>query len=324
MKIEDLEYKFEGKEIDEKNFDINKWRSENPVDYFKALSIILSAPNEMPLMPREIVIKTAFEVIYKTYRLYIPNVLYKYYSLTDDEELNLKKIKTLENQTIYMSNIKDFNDPFDGKAFYYNPSLLRKIKRLERCKGKIIDDFTIFHRGTALTSNDMNSMPMWAHYSNNHKGYCVAYDMNDDRNIKFKSCVFPVQYTSERLDITSYMKIYVEMIDKIITRNQNIGVTKHIVTDISIIYISALLCNIKHSTWSYENEFRCTMGASAEGMPYENAYPKAIYIGLNCTKENEKKLILVAKKLRIPIYKMKFDELSELYKLEPKLIYKGK
>lgn len=39
-------------------------------------------------------------------------------------------------------------------------------------------------------------MTMWVHYSNNHKGYCVAYDMNDNYNMPLKSCMLPVQYVN--------------------------------------------------------------------------------------------------------------------------------
>ena len=55
-------------------------------------------------------------------------------------------------------------------------------------------------------------MPMWAHYSNNHQGFCVAYDMKNPENTKLAGCTFPVQYTNERLDITDYMKNYVKMV----------------------------------------------------------------------------------------------------------------
>lgn len=318
MKIEELNFKFEEKNVEEGNFDIEKWRLEKPVDYFKAVSAMLSAPNITPQVPREIAIDTAFEVLYKTFRLYIPDVLYKYYSLTDDDELNSKKFETLKNQLVYMSNINDFNDPFDGKAFFYNPAMLKKEKRLKKIKGKIIDDFTVFHKGAAFTANDMQSMPMWAHYANNHYGFCVAYDMTDVRNLDLKSCTFPVQYTNERLDITSYMKTYVEMINRTIDKDKKYGVKKHIIYDMSLIYLSAYLCNIKHSTWEYEKEFRCTMGVNSTGMPYAKAYPKAIYIGLNCAKDNEKKLLKIAKELKIPIYKMVFNDLSGLYKFEIK------
>ena len=55
-------------------------------------------------------------------------------------------------------------------------------------------------------------------------------------------------------------------------------------------------------------------------MPYIDATPKAIYIGMNCTEQNRSKLIEIAKSLTIPIYQMKLDELSEKYCLEEFLL----
>ena len=43
-----------------------------------------------------------------------------------------------------------------------------------------------------------------AHYSNNHSGFCVSYDMK--LNPTLSSCTFPIQYISERLDVTAFMQ----------------------------------------------------------------------------------------------------------------------
>ena len=45
------------------------------------------------------------------------------------------------------------------------------------------------------------------------------------------------------------------------------------------------------------------------------AKPKEIYIGLNCSESNIEKLIKIGKTLKIPVYKMFFDELSESFDL---------
>ena len=37
-----------------------------------------------------------------------------------------------------MSEVKDFNDPFDGKGFYYNPKELEDIERLKVHKGRLM------------------------------------------------------------------------------------------------------------------------------------------------------------------------------------------
>ena len=75
-------------------------------------------------------------------------------------------------------------------------------------------------------------------------------------------------------------------------------------------------------TWSYEKEFRCTVGAQSDGMPYIEAMPKTIYIGMRCKEVNRKKLVEIARCLSIPVYQMRFKELSEKYALEEVLLKK--
>ncbi len=321
MKIEDINYTLPTAEIAEKDFNKEKWLQDHPVDYFKLIHVLFNTTKNAPTdVPRDFVMNVVFELLYPVTRLYIPNTLYKFYSLNDDQELNDKKFKTLQNKQIFMSNIKDFNDPFDGKAFFYDSKQLADIKRLEHVGGKIIDDFTSFNRGTALTENNTSCMPMWAHYSNNHQGFCVAYDMKNPANTTLTGCTFPIQYTDERLDITSFMKKYFSKLSLEVDRQVSRGIKQIPINDLSLVYVAQFLCNIKHSTWSYEKEFRCTAGAQAKGMPYMDAVPKAIYIGLHCKEANRKKLVEISRSLLIPVYQMRFNELSERYCLEEVLL----
>lgn len=317
MKIEEIKYSLPTTPVEDENFDKEKWLKENPIDYFKFIYLMLTTPNNAPKgIPCEIVTSVVFEALYPVIRLYIPNTLYKFCSLDDNEKLNKKKFKTLENKQIFMSSIKDFNDPFDCKASFYDSNQLARIKGLEHVGGKFIDDFTAFYLGTALTANDTNCMPMWAHYSNNHQGFCVSYDMKNSENTELAGCTFPVQYTNERLDITSFMKKYANMVLSEIDKQTSQGKKQIGIYDLSLIYMQLYLCNIKHLSWQYEKEFRCTMAVKAKGMPYVNAVPKSIYIGMNCSDKNKKELIKIAKKLSIPIYQMRFNEISADYSLE--------
>ena len=321
MKIEDINYTLPTAEIASDDFDREKWLQEHPIDYFKLLYVLFNTTKNAPTdMPRNFVMNVVFELLYPVTRLYIPDTLYKFYSLNDDNELNEKKFSTLQNKQIFMSDIKDFNDPFDGKAFFYDPKQLANIKRLQHIKGRIIEDFTTFHKGTALTENDTSCMPMWAHYSNNHQGFCVAYDMKNPANTALSGCTFPIQYTDERLDITSFMKNYANGVSSEIDKQMAQGIKTIVINDLSLIYVAQYLCNIKHSTWQYEKEFRCTNGANAKGMPYIDAVSKAIYIGMNCQEQNKNKLIEIARSLSIPVYQMRLDELSEKYSLEENLL----
>jgi hypothetical protein len=305
VKLEDLQYTIPEQPVDEKNFDIEKWRRETPMDYLKAMSIMNMADG----ISKDVI----FQEVYKITRLYIPDVLYKYYSLTDDEKLNNQKIQTLQKSKIYMSDIKNFNDPFDGKGYFYDANQLKKIDRLASHEGKLIDDFTSFIKATTLTSNGVHSMPMWAHYSNNHTGFCVSYNMKD--NVVLSGCTFPIQYTDQRIDVTSLMEQQAYMLTNEIEKQSVMGNKKIMINDLSIAYMSLLLCNLKHASWSYENEFRCTTGAISKEMPYIDATPKEIFIGMKCSSEHSKQLAEIATTLNIPAHRMAFDECSPQFGL---------
>lgn len=305
MKIEDLYFPPPDSPVDEKNFDLEKWRRECPMDYFKAVYVLQQGKG---ILQDEI-----FKSIYRVVRLYLPDTLYKYYSLTDDQELNAKKLETLMSKKIFLSDIKDFNDPFDSKAFYYDPECLKISPELNRCDGKLIDDFTTYIKSTSLTANDVQSMPMWAHYAGNHTGFCVSYDMKS--NLKLSSCTFPVQYSEERLDITGFMKKYTEMLLEEISKQRSLGNKQIVVGDSSIIYVTLLLSNIKHTSWSYEKEYRCTIASNAPESPYVDAIPKEIFVGLKCSEKNAIKLQEIGDKLGVPVRRMEFDEISPFYKL---------
>lgn len=320
MRIEDLSYPITHNQVDEKNFDVEKWRQSHLMDYFQALYMMMELPKKTPTIPTNISTAMVFDKIFRVTRLHIPNLLFKFYSLSDNQELNENKLQTLNNQEIFMSDIKEFNDPFDGKAFYYRHGELAKYPRLAHVNGRMIDDFTGFIKATSLTENDMNCLPMWAHYSNNHKGYCVAYNMRDSRNSALSACTFPVQYTDQRLDITSLMEKYA---DNISLQMDMLGGKKQhqiLIDDLSIIYIAQFMYNVKQLSWQYEREYRCSMGATAEGMPFCHAAPEAIYIGMNCSEEHRRRLVSIAQNLAIPAYQMIFDEQAEHYELKTMLV----
>lgn len=308
MKIEDIKYTIPNEPVNEKDFDVEKWRSESPMDYLKAMFLINTASNK----------NEVFMAIYKTTRLYIPDTLFKYFSLTDNIVLNEQKLETLQQKKIFMSDVKYLNDPFDNRAYYYRADKLKKHERLAEHDGKLIDDFSLFTKVSALTANGVNSMPMWAHYANNHTGFCVSYDMKS--NTELFSCTYPVQYTDQRIDITSLMDRQAENIFRELKTQSAQGKKEILLNDLSLVFMPLFFCNLKHLSWSYENEFRCTTGATAEGMPYMPATPKEIFIGMNCLPTYTERIISIAKALKAPVYQMSFDELGSEFNLISKMV----
>lgn len=197
--------------------------------------------------------------------------------------------------------------------FFYNSKELENIERLKHCGGRLIDDFSEFVRVSCFTGNGVQSMPMWAHYANNHKGFCVAYDVKDSMDLK--SCLFPVQYTNQRLDISSEMVRQVQKLVKSIDETHQKGNLVTMLEDKTLIYLPQLLYNIKHSSWSYEKEYRCIIASTAKGMPFIDAKPKAIYIGRDCSDKNADCLFDIADEHEAKIYKMGFDDCVDSYEL---------
>ena len=71
----------------------------------------------------------------------------------------------------------------------FPPNTMQKALNLwETLIGAIRERITI----VCFTQNP-NDMPMWAHYANEHKGFCVEYEIDDP------SKLYPVFYTDKRL-----------------------------------------------------------------------------------------------------------------------------
>lgn len=299
------------KVIDEKDFDLEKWRKDVPIDYYVLAHILTSSDN--PIVRNEL-----FKTVYQAVQLHIPDTLYKYVSLSGKESSDDKRFETLIKNRLFLSEVSSLNDPFDCKAYFSDPRAFLKYEQLKPYDGKLIDDFSSMVRVCSLTANGVQSLPMWAHYSNNHAGFCVAYDMNDKVNQVLKSCTFPVFYTNQRLDITSVMDSFVRKLQTEIKTQSAENGREIQLDDYTVIFLASLLCNVKQSSWSYENEYRCTEGVTAPGIPFVDAKAKAIYIGLHCREDHEKHLCEIGKKLSIPVFHMEFNDVSDDYQLSIK------
>lgn len=102
------------------------------MDYIKAIGLINQDPYNYEIQNE----------IYKITRLHIPNTIYKYFSLTEDEKLNRIKLDTIKNKKVYLAPSSAMNDPFEGKSFFYDNKKLIKYARLAHCEGRLIDDFS--------------------------------------------------------------------------------------------------------------------------------------------------------------------------------------
>lgn len=94
MKIEDLHYDITQVPIDEDNWNLEQWCKDYPIDCLKAIYILNMADNS-------IVQGEVFKVIWRAAQMHIPDIFFKYYSLSDAKKLNQKKFQTLANRKIF-------------------------------------------------------------------------------------------------------------------------------------------------------------------------------------------------------------------------------
>jgi hypothetical protein len=90
--------------------------------------------------------------------------LFKYFSLNDHS------LDSLENNYVYLSNPKDFNDPFDC-----NRNLIiekqKEIKDLEYVES--LND--ISEIGICSFSENGIEPLLWSHYANSYRGFCLKF-----------------------------------------------------------------------------------------------------------------------------------------------------
>ena len=150
-----------------------------------------------------------------------PETMYKYTSFKS-------AFNILKNNEIYFAKLSEFNDPFDGlitpsfsttekrKIFMENAKKKALERGINSPLGKNAEQIFINDQETAdwLTraladnwvkenshgfcclTNTRQSLPMWAHYADNHAGCCLVFDFSTYSRQKQEEC-FPFNYMTE-------------------------------------------------------------------------------------------------------------------------------
>ena len=127
-------------------------------------------------------------------------------------------------------------------------------------------------------------MELWAHYAQNHEGFCVEYDLtkpiiDDMENAMVQGGLLPCRYGAKQIEL-SKRKIYKYINDTPFTEYEQMEFDKSIL-------LSFLT---KSSAWSYENEWRLLLPIDVCEI-YENMIPffpiKAIYLGCRMSLDNK-------------------------------------
>jgi len=151
--------------------------------------------------------------------------------------------------------------------------------------------------GIASFSERCDSLLMWAHYADSHKGVCFVYDVVDLFLIRDPKDILEwihlVRYVPDTSEILSEW-------EKIATGNELTDAQKE------DIFKKTLLT--KSQDWEYENEWRFAFRFPDTKYQYLPWVPCCIYLGVNIAAENEEAIRKVAEERNIPVKKMQLSD----------------
>jgi len=243
----------------------------------------------------------------------MPEYLYKFISLEDEtrgnSEENKKRFRTLSNNEIWFSVPMKLNDPYEFRGVYVDYD---KMKGSGVSKSEVDDLQHMFEEEYVLSSFSegmIDSFPMWAHYANNHLGFCVKYKIVDDKRIR------KVKYVKQRPDITDSLSKAIFNNEKL--KDPSLGpMLRELIMGLQAMFMRVLEQNytVKHESWSYEKEYRIIYERSDKCDTYgQNVTAddvglciEALYTGYRCSVHDRIKEI--ALKLGVPCYKCQLDE----------------
>lgn len=212
--------------------------------------------------------------------------LYSYRRINDFLFENFKK-----NQ-LYLNVVNRMNDPYEGSInmvvkreliddFYAHirervdlpTEMILEIEKIDDIQKKMNLFSRIYetsvkraineHMGIFCLTTNRNSLPMWGHYADNHKGILIEFD-----------ATHPIMQKASKVK-------YSEKLNDVIIK----GKSDFPKFD-SIIYNSLMT---KHNSWRYENEYRIR-GRAGGVIKYDSKLIKAIYFGMKTSYEDKEKL----------------------------------
>lgn len=230
--------------------------------------------------------------------------LYKYQS-------KIERLNGFLNQQLWLSTFAEFNDPFEGAFIlksdpnklkpgtamfehhhsyfkqHINPNLtqeqlLNSLKSPEFIQASnenrsLVKDFFSNHGAFCFASSNSN-IPMWAHYANEHRGYCITFELNFLDIYKLLSGYskeIAREYRDAVLngrDILSFHTKVDEDIKFVLTKVSYLPEVPEIYLDKfmelkdeyqAVRYIIHNSMGVKFKQWDYENEFRLIVNANS-------------------------------------------------------------
>lgn len=189
----------------------------------------------------------------------------------------------LDNHRLYLSDGKNFNDPFEITVTDKKNHKIRHIEGLHIL---------------SLTNSYRNKL-IWSHYTDSHKGVCITVKVPNE-------LVYPICYSTKRIYEDSD-------IDNIISLSTKIT-KKSVEKDFSLLSKDKKIAYIKDKKWMYEKEYRVVFDKSDEsgliyrdGKWFMSVKITNIYLGANFNRnkaETQRKILEACKRNKVKITQM--------------------
>lgn len=228
----------------------------------------------------------------------VPDYLYKFFWLSEnpEDDGNKKRLQTLEDNQLWFAAATAQNDPYEFRGIYLDEE---KLLELGVTPESISNAAELLLKGVLLTSftaNMSDNLPMWAHYANNHRGFCVKYMVGK------KQAIRNVTYEDKRISIANIFCNFLQ------AAHQSATVFDQHAYLQAQIYATIMqeMFFLEHRSWEYEHEYRGLYPVEIEntGMNVSLAdlglSVLEIYCGINCCEHNKKRLSDIATKLGVP------------------------
>ena len=224
----------------------------------------------------------------------VPRILTKFVALGDNEKENEKRFVSLANNCIWFSAASQYNDPAELESLYFD----REFLRSHGFPKEAVSAYSDFFAGhikyfllVSLSANAPDNLPMWAYYTNNHRGFCIEYDVIHPGQI----C--RLFYAPKRYNIT---KIFVETLRSIVA---GVKYGREFPADHEKKMVIKNRFYMKSDSWQHENECRIIHLEEEEkigtNIPIDSVGLKIrrIIAGVNCSAEHIARLQSISNSL---------------------------
>ena len=224
-------------------------------------------------------------------RIGTPNIIKESYS----EE----KIKEVES--VFLA-IKD--DKLDDFVYKQKNDFIHVIELLY----PILAELNKRYSTIACFSETINSVTMWSHYADYHKGFALEYNFRPTLSNGIPNIgIFPVIYEEERYDATIYISwCFLKTLGLNISELDKLAHIKYALH--------------KSAQWEYEQEWRLIDSTTRNNVLMDDNTvitfaPKAIYYGRNIDINHKSRLHKIAVSKNLKEYDMYIDHSSPKYEM---------